>query len=281
MAVAPSWLRDLAGAWVFYSVLPAWPRLQPGFQRIARFAPWIGLVIATLQIAVWLLLQGLGWPLLATMPVLIALEVWVTGGLHLDGVMDTADGLAAGASRRLEAMEDSRVGASGVQALAFVLLLQMGALFCLAERVPMGVPWVLAAVGFLSRCSPLWAVVRFPYLKKDGTAGFHREGARGWREARPSLLVIVVTLTVAVAVGQGGLLGVMLLVGWLPALSSLRAWTPWSAPVTLGACVVWTATLMLVCWRCCSIWPCRWQGDPSICPDRGVRDPNRRAIGEG
>ena len=118
MAVAPSWLRDLAGAWVFYSVLPAWPRLQPGFQRIARFAPWIGLVIAALQIAVWLLLQGLGWPLLATMPVLIALEVWVTGGLHLDGVMDTADGLAAGASRRLEAMEDSRVGASGVQALA-------------------------------------------------------------------------------------------------------------------------------------------------------------------
>ena len=248
MAVAPSWLRDLAGAWVFYSVLPAWPRLQPGFQRIARFAPWIGLVIAALQIAVWLLLQGLGWPLLATVPVLLALEAWVTGGLHLDGVMDTADGLAAGASRRLEAMEDSRVGASGVQALAFVLLLQMGALFCLAERVPMGMPWVLAAVGFLSRCSPLWAVVRFPYLKKDGTAGFHREGARGWREARPSLLVIVVTLTVAVAVGQGGLLGVMLLVGLASGVvvaEVLGRRLGGHTGDSYGACVVWTATLML------------------------------------
>ena len=38
----PPWLRDLAGAWIFYSVLPAWPGLKPRFERIARFAPWIG-----------------------------------------------------------------------------------------------------------------------------------------------------------------------------------------------------------------------------------------------
>lgn len=249
MAAAPSWLRDLAGAWVFYSVLPAWPRLQPAFQRIARFAPWIGLVIAALQIAVWLLLQVLGWPLVATVPVLIALGAWVTGGLHLDGVMDTADGLAAGASRRLEAMEDSRVGASGVQALALVLLLQMGALFCLAERVPMWMPWVLGAVGFLSRCSPLWAVLRFSYLKKDGTAGFHREGARGWREVRPSLLVIVVALVMAGVVGQGVLLGWMLLVGLASALvvaEALGSRLGGHTGDSYGACVVWTETLTLV-----------------------------------
>ena len=87
-----------------------------------------------------------------------------------------ADGLAAGASRRLEAMEDSRVGASGVQALAFVLLLQMGALFCLAERVPMGVPWVLAAVGFFEPLLSSLGCGPFSLSKKDGTAGFHREG---------------------------------------------------------------------------------------------------------
>ena len=249
MAAAPSWLRDLAGAWVFYSVLPAWPRLQPGFQRIARFAPWIGLVIAALQIAVWSLLQVLGWPLGATVPVLIAVGAWVTGGLHLDGVMDTADGLAAGVSRQLEAMEDSRVGASGVQALALVLLLQLGALLCLAERVPMGIPIVLGAVGFLSRCSPLWAVLRFPYLKKDGTAGFHREGARGWQEARPALLVMVLAVVVAAAVGQGLLLSGLLLVGLASGAvvaEGLGRRLGGHTGDSYGACVVWTETLTLV-----------------------------------
>ncbi|MEB3266749.1 MAG: adenosylcobinamide-GDP ribazoletransferase, partial [Cyanobacteriota bacterium] len=59
----PSWLRDLAGAWIFYSVLPAWPNLAPRFQRIARFAPWIGALLGGLQGLVWWLLQGQAPPL--------------------------------------------------------------------------------------------------------------------------------------------------------------------------------------------------------------------------
>ena len=36
-------MRDLAGAWIFYTVLPGWPWIRPRFKRIARFAPLIGL----------------------------------------------------------------------------------------------------------------------------------------------------------------------------------------------------------------------------------------------
>ena len=94
-SVSP-WLSDLAGAWIFYSVLPAWPWLSPRFQRIARFAPWIGLVIGALQaLLCWGLLQ-LGWSTGAAAPLVIALGIWLSGGLHHDGLMDTADGLAAG-----------------------------------------------------------------------------------------------------------------------------------------------------------------------------------------
>ncbi|MGA0162149.1 MAG: adenosylcobinamide-GDP ribazoletransferase, partial [Vulcanococcus sp.] len=35
-------LRDWAGAWIFYSVLPLPPGVTPRFERIARFAPWVG-----------------------------------------------------------------------------------------------------------------------------------------------------------------------------------------------------------------------------------------------
>ncbi|MFL0756259.1 MAG: adenosylcobinamide-GDP ribazoletransferase, partial [Prochlorococcus sp.] len=125
---APSWLRDLAGAWVFYSVLPAWPLLKPRFERIARFAPWIGLVLGGLQSLLWLILTGANWPTAAVALLVIGLGAWLTGGLHLDGLMDMADGLAAGRERCLQAMEDSRVGASGVQALLVVVLIQIAAL---------------------------------------------------------------------------------------------------------------------------------------------------------
>ena len=73
MPSAPSWLRDLVGAWIFYSVLPAWPWPQPRFERIARFAPWVGLVIGGLQAGLWWLLSSFGWPQVALVPAVLAL----------------------------------------------------------------------------------------------------------------------------------------------------------------------------------------------------------------
>lgn len=185
-SVSPSWLRDLAGAWVFYSVLPGWPWPAPRFQRIARFGPWIGAVIGGLMAVFWLLLTALNWPPVAMAPVVMALGIWITGGLHLDGLMDTADGLAAGTGRCLEAMDDSRVGASGVQALVIVLLLQFSALVQLGVCAPLA----LLTAAIFGRVSPLWAMGRFRYLRREGTAAFHRSNWRGWRESNPTLLLI-------------------------------------------------------------------------------------------
>ena len=188
-SVSPPWLRDLAGAWVFYSVLPGWPWPAPRFQRIARFGPWIGAVIGGLMAVLWLLLTALNWPPVAIAPVAMALGIWLTGGLHLDGLMDTADGLAAGSSRCLEAMDDSRVGASGVQAAVIVLLLQFSALVQLGGCAPAAL--VFSAI--FARVSPLWAMGHFRYLRQQdtGTAAFHRSNWRGWREGHPTLLLLL------------------------------------------------------------------------------------------
>ncbi len=188
MRLAPSWLRDLAGAWIFYSVLPAWPWPQPRFERIARFAPWIGLVIGGLQAGLWWLLSSLGWPQAALVPAVLALGLWLTGGLHFDGLLDTADGLAAGPERCLEAMEDSRVGASGVQLSVVVLLLQFAALVRLGQMAPIA----LVVTSAMARVSPLWAMARFAYLRVNGTAGFHRRHHKGLGDAVPTLLLLLV-----------------------------------------------------------------------------------------
>lgn len=166
-------------------MLPAWPGIRPRFERIARFAPWIGLLIGALQAGLWWLLQG-HVPLLAQVCLVLATGLLLTGGLHMDGAMDTADGLAAG-ERVLEAMQDSRVGASGAQALALVLLLKGGALAALETAAPLALLWA----ALWGRMAPLLAVAWFPYLHARGSAAFHRHHWAGLlREVRPGLLAV-------------------------------------------------------------------------------------------
>lgn len=238
---APAWLRDLAGAWIFYSVLPAWPRIAPRFERIARFAPWIGALLGCLQGLLWWGLQG-RVPLLAQVALVLALGLVLTGGLHMDGAMDTADGLAAG-ERALEAMADSRVGASGAQALALLLLLRAASLASLAAAAPSVLVWA----GLWGRLAPLVAMDRFPYLRPAaGTAGFHRRHWAGLAaELRPSLLLVGSLLSLSwwrgwSLVGAAGLIPALLVPLWLGRRLGGHSGDSY------GACVEWGETLALL-----------------------------------
>lgn len=250
-SAAPAWLRDLAGAWIFYSVLPAWPWPEPRFRRIARFAPWVGAVLGGLQGLLWWGLEG-RVPPLAQVALVLAAGLLLTGGLHMDGAMDTADGLAAG-ERLLEAMDDSRVGASGAQALALLLLLRTAALATLATAAPLALPWA----ALWGRVAPLVAMARFPYLRPGGTAAFHREHWAGLaRELRPTallvLLVVVIEMAVAgwVVAGSGASKAVLAgLAGLLPALV-VPLWLGrrlgGHSGDSYGACVEWSEALALL-----------------------------------
>lgn len=250
---APDWLRDLAGAWIFYTVLPGWPWIRPRFERIARFAPLIGLVLGGLQALVWL--GTAGWlPLGAQVLLVIALALGLSGGLHHDGALDTADGLAAG-PRALEAMADSRVGAAAVQAALLLALLRGSGLVCLAGAAPMALLWT----GFWGRLSPLLAMARFPYLRQDpaagGSAGFHRRHWRGLpRELLPALLAggLVAGLALVLDPPRAPEAGSF---GWLPLLGLVPAvLVPFwlgrrlggHSGDSYGACVEWSEALALL-----------------------------------
>jgi adenosylcobinamide-GDP ribazoletransferase len=256
---APPWLRDLAGAWVFYSVLPAWPGIPPRFERIARFAPLIGLVLGALQGLLWLLSEG--WlPAGARVALVIALALVLTGGLHHDGALDTADGLAAG-PRALEAMQDSRVGAAAVQAALLLVLLRVAGLLCLAP-VAAGIgAAALVWACFWGRVAPLLAMHCYPYLRQapaaGGTAAFHRRHWAGLAaELLPALLVAVPLLAATAVVSAAG--GWTLPAARLIALAGAGLPPAWLLPRWLGrrlgghsgdsygACVEWSETLALL-----------------------------------
>jgi len=250
-SAAPAWLRDLAGAWIFYSVLPAWPWPEPRFRRIARFAPWIGAVLGGLQGLLWWGLED-RVPPLAQLALVLTAGLLLSGGLHMDGAMDTADGLAAG-ERLLEAMDDSRVGASGAQALALLLLLRTAALATLAAAAPLALPWA----SVWGRVAPLVAMARFPYLRPGGTAAFHREHWAGLAvELRPTALLVVPLVMIETAAtawvlpGTGAAMALLAgLAGVLPALL-VPLWLGrrlgGHSGDSYGACVEWTEALALL-----------------------------------
>lgn len=97
--------------------------------RSGMWFPVIGLVLAGLLVAAQQALSAAFPPFVAA-TLLVALWAALTGGLHLDGLVDCADGLLATASRerRLEILRDPRVGAFGVVALILHLLLKVHAL---------------------------------------------------------------------------------------------------------------------------------------------------------
>ncbi len=251
---SPGWLRDLAGAWVFYSVLPAWPAIAPRFERIARFAPLIGLVLGALQALLWLLSEG-PLPAGARVALVMAVGLALSGGLHHDGALDTADGLAAG-PRALEAMQDSRVGAAAVQAALQLALLRAAGLLCLATAAAWVGALALVWTCFWGRVAPLLAMQRYPYLRQApaaaGSAGFHRRHWRGLpRELLPALLagLLLLALSAALAPGQPLVPVGLALAGLPPAL--LMPW--WlgrrlggHSGDSYGACVEWSEVLALL-----------------------------------
>lgn len=97
--------------------------------RSMAFFPLVGLFLGALLVGVdYILSSRLPRPVADLL--LITILTVVTGALHLDGLADVCDGLAARGSRErfLTVMKDSRIGAVGVVGLILALLLKYQAL---------------------------------------------------------------------------------------------------------------------------------------------------------
>jgi len=87
--------------------------------------PLVGLIIGALTALVWLTVAPHVGTLLAAVAVVMA-HILLTGGLHLDGLADSCDGLFSVRSREriLDIMRDSRIGTNGALALIVAIVLR-------------------------------------------------------------------------------------------------------------------------------------------------------------
>jgi adenosylcobinamide-GDP ribazoletransferase len=197
-------MAALWAAFQFLTILP--PIIRRPFtkeelgQSVGLY-PLVGLALGGLLLG----LDGLLRMALPTqMAAVLVLAAWavLTRGLHLDGFLDTCDGLFGGFTpeRRLEILRDSRVGAFGVIGGVTLLLAKYAAISTLGERTA-----ALLLAPVLGRLALSIAVVLFPYARQEGLGRDIKDHA-GWPQA---------------ALAGGLALAAVWLIGQLPGLFAL------------------------------------------------------------
>lgn len=209
-----------------FTILPVPPvaeidRVQAG--RAMRAFPLVGALLGLAAAAVFWGADRLGAPLLGAVGALAVLS-GLTGGLHLDGVADTADGLGSrkGPDEALAIMKRSDIGPMGVITLLFVLLAEVTALASVAS-----VRWAALAlvVGpMVGRLAVVFSTTSSRPTARPGGFGALFHGVTSPVSAAANALAVT-----AVAVGGGwwasGWRGALLMgVAGLLALCFGRLW---------------------------------------------------------
>ena len=122
----------------FLTVLPIKLKTMPSAQQNGQsllFYPVVGLLIGLVLFGFSLFSVKLSTLLIAS--IILVLWIWLTGGLHLDGLADTSDAWVGGfgdPERTLKIMKDPACGPIGVLSLIVGCLLKFAALYVLIEQ---------------------------------------------------------------------------------------------------------------------------------------------------
>jgi adenosylcobinamide-GDP ribazoletransferase len=162
-----------------------------GFLGSMAFFPVVGALQGLiLVIAYYILSAPLSPPVVSAL--LVVILVITNGGLHLDGLADTVDGLAGGATpeERLSIMRDHTTGALGVVSLVLLLLVKYAAITSIPVELKPGILFVFPIAG-------RWAMVPFSFwgikAREDGGLGSSFTGASS------KILLTATVITAAVS----------------------------------------------------------------------------------
>ncbi|BAQ63054.1 cobalamin synthase [Geminocystis sp. NIES-3708] len=160
------------GAIVFYTIIPLADFLPLDFKKIARWLPWVGILLGIILGFMTEILTLMDFPPLTKAVLITGFWIFLTGGLHLDGIIDTADGLAVqNPEKRLEVMRDSNSGAFGIMAGIIVILLKITSISEINDYLS----FYLIFCASYSRWGQLMAIALYRYLREEGKGAFLKE----------------------------------------------------------------------------------------------------------
>jgi len=195
----------------FLTIIPLPGRREVSPEEVGRsivYFPLVGVIIGLILVGLnWLL--GLFLPSALVTVLLVVSLVVISGALHLDGFVDTCDGIGGHKTveERWRVMQDSRAGGFGIIGVCCLLLVKYVSMS--------GVPdsWLmqtLVLMPVVSRWAMVYAVFAYSYAKPSGLGKVFKQGA-SWQR-----FVIATFITLAVAVILAQLTGfVIMLAIWV------------------------------------------------------------------
>ena len=197
-----------------YSRIPV-PRVdweKENMRYAMCFFPMIGVVIgAVMYLAGWLLDKAAVGTLFRGV-VFTLIPIIITGGIHMDGFMDTMDALGSWGDRekKLEILKDSHAGAFAILGMGCYLMWSVA----VWSELPAEVLRV-CGVGFvLSRALSGFSVVTFPAARNSGLLKMFQDGAQK-KVVRITMCLYVAAAVIMMAVMNaramtGAVIGVMI-----------------------------------------------------------------------
>jgi len=202
----------------FLTIIPLPWRREVSPEQVGRsigYFPAVGIIVG-------LILAGLYWLLGLILPsavvngLLLVCLVVLTGGLHLDGVGDTCDGIAGHKTpeARWQVMHDSRAGAFGIVGAFLLLLVKYISLNSVPESLMMA---TLVLMPVVSRWAMVYAVFAYPYARPSGLGKVFKQAASQRRLAIATLVALAVAIPWFRLAGLVIMLGVWVIVAAMAA----------------------------------------------------------------
>ncbi|RSO36053.1 adenosylcobinamide-GDP ribazoletransferase [Acinetobacter lactucae] len=209
--MTPFWI-----ALQFLTVLPIELKTIPTAQQNGRailFYPLVGLIIGGILFIAACLFAKL--PVLLLAAIILTLWIWLTGGLHLDGLADTADAWVGGFGdklRTLQIMKDPSCGPIGVLSLVIICLLKFALIYTLIEQHQ---TLFLVFVPILGRVVPSILFLTTPYVREKGLG-------RSLTDHLPKTASWIITVFVLLLPFYWEWQGLIAIIGFLISLVCLR-----------------------------------------------------------
>lgn len=145
---------------------------EESFGKSVKYFPAVGAVLGICYaLPLFVLVEFSGGELpIFTGALSFFLTVVLTGGIHCDGLMDSADGLFSGRerARMLEIMKDSCAGAFGVVSLVTAAALEISAAAELVRISPQKFLVAVYVAPIVGRLAMVLAIANFPYARPEG-----------------------------------------------------------------------------------------------------------------
>lgn len=180
------------------------------------FFPFVGIFIALLMFLIGNFGYKMEWNLLLFSTTMSVIPVMVTGGIHLDGMLDTIDALSSYGSKekKLEILKDPHAGAFAMIGALVYFLISLGLWSEVSKEC-----LVMVCVSYtISRTLSGLSVVTFPLAKNSGLACTFQENAHKKKVGLVMLLYFIVEAVFLIwlqpYVGVACIVGALLLFGY-------------------------------------------------------------------